>query len=289
MWLGKREPKLALGSERWSDEEWRHGMIGLGVNYFTELPILAEDPEVAFQYVKVGDTGEEHVREALNRLPGKTILYHSDNLVRSNREERDSLIAALLAGQRQTASPWLSAHLDCYTTAEAHAYLQRGEPLPRYTEREGFDLICGAVEAVKPHLPVPLLLENMPQWPTPDWDPATSPAFITRVLDQTQCGMLLDLAHVRVSAANLGRDVHAYAEELPLERVVEIHVSGPRRRSEWWHDAHEVMVDEDYALLEWVLRRVTPKAVTLEYWKNPEYVREQLLRLAELIPHLSSH
>ena len=94
-------------------------MIGLGVNYYTELPPLVEDPEVDFQYVKVGDTGEEHVREALSRLPGKTILYHCDTIVKSNREEKDSLIAALLAGQRQTASPWLSAHLDCYTREEA--------------------------------------------------------------------------------------------------------------------------------------------------------------------------
>jgi uncharacterized protein (UPF0276 family) len=258
-------------------------MIGLGVNYYAELPLLAEDTEVAFQYVKVGDTGEEHVREALGRLPGKTILYHCGTLVRSERGEVDELTAALSAEQSRTASPWLSAHLDCYTKEEAHAYLQGGQPLPCYAEEESFDLICRAVEAVKPYLPVPLLLENMPQWPTADWDPATSPAFITRVLDETRCGLLLDLAHVRVSAANLGRDVHAYAEELPLERVVEIHVSGPRRMSEWWHDSHDTMVDEDYALLEWVLRRVTPKVVTLEYWKNPTHVRRQLLRLAELI------
>ena len=265
------------------------GMIELGVNYYTELPLLAEDPEVAFQYIKVGDTGEEHVREALSRLPGKAILYHCGTLVRSKRGEVDALVAALRAEQSRTASPWLSAHLDCYTREEARAYLQGGRPLPCYTAEEGFDLICGAVQAIEPHLPVPLLLENMPQWPTPDRDPATSPAFITRVLEETQCGMLLDLAHVRVSAANLGRDVHAYAEELPLERVVEIHVSGPRRMSEWWHDSHDTMVDEDYALLEWVLRRVTPKVVTLEYWKNPGQVREQLLRLAELTPHLNSH
>jgi uncharacterized protein (UPF0276 family) len=264
-------------------------MIELGVNYFTELPHLAEDPSVVFRYVKVGDNGEERVSQALSYLPGKTILYHCDTLVRSDPAELESLASALCAEQKRTGSPWLSAHLDCYTREEAHGYLQRGQRLPYYTEREGLDLICRAVEAIKPHLPVPLLLENMPQWPTPEWDPATSPAFIARVLEETQCGLLLDLAHVRVSAANLGREVHAYAEELPLERVREIHVSGPRRESEWWHDSHEIMVAEDYALLEWVLRRVTPRVVTLEYWKNPAQVREQLMRLAELISQPSSH
>jgi len=263
-------------------------MIELGVNYLTELPRLAEDADVAFQYVKVGDSGADHVSAALECFPGKMILYHCNSLIRPDREGTDSVLATLLTEQRRTGSPWLSAHLDYYTREEAHDYLQGNRPLPEYSEHEAFELICGAVGVIKPHLPVPLLLENMPKWPSPDSDPATSPGFITRVLDETQCGMLLDLAHVRVSAGNLGREVHAYAKELPLERVVEIHVSGPRCRGEWWHDSHDTMVDEDYALLEWVLRRATPKVVTLEYWKNPAHVREQLLRLAPLISHSST-
>ena len=262
-------------------------MIELGVNYFTELPLLAEDPSVVFQYVKVGDNGEERVSQALSYLPSKTILYHCDTLVRSDPAELESLASVLCAEQKRTGSPWLSAHLDCYTREEAHAYLQRGQRLPYCTEREGLDLICRAVEGIKPHLPVPLLLENMPQWPTPEWDPATSPAFITRVLDETHCGLLLDLAHVRVSAANLGRKVHAYAEELPLDRVVEIHVSGPRREDRWWHDSHETMVDEDYALLAWVLERARPRAVTLEYYFEREPLEMQLRRLRAMLgePH----
>jgi len=77
--------------------------------------------------------------------------------------------------------------------------------------------------------------------------------------------------------------VYAYLEELPLDRVVEIHVSGPRFENGWWHDYHDTLQTEDYALLEWVLRRSTPRVVTLEYWKDIAQVREQLLRLSRLI------
>ena len=190
-------------------------MIELGVNYRAELITMALDPHVDYQCIKVGDWLEQSVPDAIAQFPDKTILYHCNSLIRPSEKETQAVIATLCAWQQRTGCPWLSAHLDCYTIDEARAYFHKGCPLPEYSEEEAFDLICRTVEAIKPHLPVPLLLENMPHWPTSDPDPATSPAFITRVLDETQCDVLLDLAHVRVSAGNLGYDVHTYLEDLP--------------------------------------------------------------------------
>ena len=44
-------------------------------------------------------------------------------------------------------------------------------------------------------------------------------------------------------------------------------------------DTHEALLDEDYALLEWVLQRTQPLALTLEYNREEAELRAELERL----------
>ena len=65
------------------------------------------------------------------------------------------------------------------------------------------------------------------------------PAFIREILKETGCRMLLDFGHVVVSAKNMGyKKVEDYIKELPLEEVVEIHMSGAGREGEFAQDSH---------------------------------------------------
>jgi uncharacterized protein (UPF0276 family) len=155
---------------------------------------------------------------------------------------------------------------------------------------------------------VPLLLENIPLFPNLAHMHVCEPAFVREVLAASGCDLLLDLAHARVAADVLHWDVHDYLAALPLDRVVEIHLSGPRPLAELdarrqalvrenarsvahmvsfgdenLVDAHEPLREADYALLEWTLGRCTPRAVSLEYFRDPAALREQLRRLAALV------
>jgi len=56
--------------------------------------------------------------------------------------------------------------------------------------------------------------------------PAYLPGVIGRVVAETGCGFLLDLAHVRLAAHILGTDPHAYGAALPVAAIREVHVSG---------------------------------------------------------------
>jgi len=113
------------------------------------------------------------------------------------------------------------------------------------------------------------------------------PDFIGRVLEETQCGLLLDIPHACITAATLDRDVRSYLEEFPLDRTIEVHVSGVRCENGQWAGSHEPLQDEDYALLEWLLQRSAPRAVTLEYWKDPAQAHDQILHLNKLIAQVN--
>jgi uncharacterized protein (UPF0276 family) len=139
------------------------------------------------------------------------------------------------------------------------------------------------VRALAAAIPVPLILENLDYCRGGAYEHVCEPGFIAAVLEQTGAGLLLELAHAQVSASRMGVPIEAYLEQLPLERVRQLHISSPRERDGALYDAHEVLLDRDYALLEWVLERTEPLALTLEYNREAGALREQLMRLRGLL------
>ncbi len=257
-------------------------MFELAVDHSEALAALGRDPALRYRYVKLGEWAAGRATEVLGAFPGREFLYHHNSPLHGPKADPAPAIAALLAWQQRTHSPWLSAHLDYYADDVYRAFFSQGTPLPPLTAEEGLALLCRAVAEISARLPVPLLLENVDPLVPPEVCAAPRPEFIRRVLDSTGCGLLLDTAHARVSAAALGIDVHDYLEQLPLERAVELHVSGPRWREGRLADVHEALLEEDYDLLRWVLARARPSVVTLEYGRDPALLREQLLRLNEM-------
>jgi uncharacterized protein (UPF0276 family) len=77
-------------------------------------------------------------------------------------------------------------------------------------------------------------------------------------------------------------NLETYLGKLPLERVVEIHVSGPRRRGGRLLDGHESLQPVDFRLLESLLSSLTPQAVTLEYIRDKGTLSWQLKQLRRM-------
>jgi uncharacterized protein len=128
-----------------------------------------------------------------------------------------------------------------------------------------------------------LIVENLDYCPGGAYEYICEPQFIAAVLAETDAGLLLDLAHARVSAARMGMPIGVYLAQLPLDRVRQIHISGPRPRDGVLADAHEPLLDEDYALLRDVLRQTKPQALTLEYFRDEVTLLEQIGRLRQLL------
>jgi uncharacterized protein (UPF0276 family) len=96
---------------------------------------------------------------------------------------------------------------------------------------------------------------------------------------------LLDLAHARIAAQIRNEAIHDYIQQLPLDKVMEIHVSGPRSQDGdgWVEDAHESLLKVDFDLLTWALTKTRPQAVTLEYGQEKETLKVQLHHLREIL------
>lgn len=90
--------------------------------------------------------------------------------------------------------------------------------------------------------------------------------FVCEVASRCEIDLLLDLSHFMITSANTGVDAMKEIDRMPLERVVEIHVSGLSLQAGVVWDDHGVPAPpEMFALLERVLERSRPRALTMEY------------------------
>ncbi len=177
-----------------------------------------------------------------------------------------------------TRSPWFSLHLGF--SAEQVSFHNHMLPESAVLERETcFERLVDAVGFAQRHLDVPLLIENLDYCPEGAYEYVCEPEFIAEIASATDCSLLLDLAHLQVSADWLGYTPESYVRKLPIERVVEIHLSSPLKVGAHLDDGHFELVDRDFELLEWILKLCRPQAVVLEYTRDRDKLREQLQRI----------
>jgi uncharacterized protein (UPF0276 family) len=258
-------------------------MIALAVSDF-ELPrSLLAAGRIEVDYL---ETGGHFVERTVAQFPGRPLLLHNSvfnwSLAHPTALEDQQVVARTLAALDHTHAPWLSAHLG-FSAAEVLFDVHMTARSPVLPRAELLANICRNVRVLAVAIPIPLILENLDYCPGGAYEYICEPDFIETVLNETGAGLLLDLAHARVSAARLELPIKEYLGQLPLERVRQLHISGPRFRDGVLFDAHESLLDVDYALLEWVLERTQPLALTLEYNREEAELRAELERLREML------
>lgn len=97
-------------------------------------------------------------------------------------------------------------------------------PLP-YTD-EAIEHIALRIRQVQDYLKRQILIENITTYVT--WPDSTMPeqAFLSRVVELSGCGLLLDITNLYINSFNLGFDPLAYLRALPSDAVQEIHLAG---------------------------------------------------------------
>jgi len=260
-------------------------MIQLTTNLSDALTDLLRTDDAPIDAIEVGPWyTTRQICQFQAQFPGWQFHFHAGNVI-AKRGLTSGTIKRLKAYLQCTKSPWASCHITLLPPGYVWLALRFGWYLPPPNMARAAGRFVRQVTDLARAIDVPIILENMPAPP----DAKKRYAFdadadlIDVILEKTHCKMLLDLAHARVAAANQEMDVYDYLGLLPLNKVVQIHVSGPRMHRGHLCDAHEPLGEVDYALLEWVLGRTKPHIVTLEYFKEREPLREQLMRLKGML------
>jgi len=143
-------------------------------------------------------------------------------------------------------------------------YLHDLLPLP-YTE-EAARHVAARVRQVQDALGRQILLENVSSYLTYRESTMSEWEFLAGIAEAADCGVLLDVNNIYVSAKNHGFEPIDYLEGIPRGRVGQIHLAGHRDRGGYLFDTHDGRVcDEVWALYRAAVRRFGQVSTLIEW------------------------
>jgi len=200
--------------------------IGIGLRTTHYRDILERQPAVAWfevlseNYMQTRGRPLAILDAIAERYP---LVLHGVSMSIGATDPLDhDYLGELKALRDRIGAKWVSDHL-CWTGTQGR---NTHDLLPMPANEEAIRHVVRRVREVQDALEAPLVLENVSSYAAfttstmPEWE------FVAAIAEEADCGLLLDVNNVFVSATNHGFDPSTYLRALPMDRVVQLHVAG---------------------------------------------------------------
>jgi uncharacterized protein (UPF0276 family) len=250
--------------------EPRLGLPDLGVGVGLRIPhyahVFEKRPPVDWfeiiseNFMVAGGRPRRNLERALESY---RLVQHGVSLSIGGTDPLDrEYLKRLKALVKTTGSPWVSDHL-CWTGAHGknlHDLL----PLP-YTE-EAIAHVVERCRQVQDTLEVRFCLENVSSYMSYRQSEMTEWEFVSRIAEEADIGLLLDVNNIYVSAFNHGFDAHAFIDAVPAERVTQIHLAGHSHMGRYIIDTHSGhVIDGVWDLYRHAIERIGSVSTLIEW------------------------
>ncbi|MEA3326518.1 MAG: DUF692 family protein [Chloroflexota bacterium] len=224
------------------------------VNYSNPLIQLLKEGSVKIDLIKCPDW-EGMIREA---EPYGEITVHFD-LKAGFGNTFDVDFSRIKAIKDHTATPYVNTHLVAPKNLDPDN-LKEVRKINQLWREEIQVMIdhFGEESVALEHFPYTLT--------TPHLLPAVESKNFSQVILDTNCRFLLDLSHASITADALSMDVKDYIRSLPVDRLVEMHITGIKLYGGVLTD-HFALQERDWKLFAWALDQIQKG-----YWRKPEIV-----------------
>ena len=163
---------------------------------------------------------------------------------------------------KRTNTPWLSDHL-CWGSVDGR-YTHDLLPMP-YTKAVAKHT-AEKIRAARDFLEVPIAVENVSSYAEFHASDMTEWEFLTEVVELADCGILLDVNNIYVSAMNHNFNPYDYVNNVPHHRVAQIHIAGHSKYRKYILDTHDhPVIDPVWKLYTRAIQLIGPTATLLEW------------------------
>ena len=163
-----------------------------------------------------------------------------------------------------TNTPWISDHLCRGRLPGAHYH----DLLPLFYTEEVINYVAERARIVQDFLERPFALENLSSYTSftsdamPEWE------FYSRIVEKAGVYMMLDVNNIYVSSRNHGFDPADYYNNIPMDRVIQIHLAGHCDKGTYVIDTHDHPVRDEVWQLYAEVYSLTGGVSTLLEWDD---------------------
>lgn len=238
--------------------------IGLRVPHYED--IFREKPEIDWfeiiseNFMVEGGKPLENLKKILDRYP---VVQHGVSLAIGSPDTLDfNYLKKLKELTKLTKTPWVSDHLCWGRLPGAHYH----DLLPLPYTQEVINYVAERARIVQDYLELPFALENLSSYVAYQQDQMPEWEFYSAVVEKADISMMLDVNNIYVSSRNHGFDPMEYINNIPMERVLQIHLAGHSDHGTYVLDTHDDYVrDEVWALYAEVYPRTGGVSTLLEW------------------------
>lgn len=216
--------------------------FGLGLRTQHYDAILSENPAVDWfeiitdNYLVPGGKPLYYLDQIRERYP---IVMHGVSLSIGSVDPLDmDYLKQVKALDTRIKPTWISDHL-CWTGVKG---LNTHDLLPLPYTQETINHVASRLRQVQDYLRQPILIENASSYLTYKQSEMTEWEFLTEIVRQSGCYILLDVNNVYVSSINHAFDPLDYLQAIPPERVVQIHLAGHSNQGDYIIDTHDAPI-----------------------------------------------
>ena len=242
--------------------------IGLGLRIPHYEAIFKDKPAVDWfeiiseNFMVEGGKPLENLEKILEHYP---VVQHGVSLAIGSPDPLDfDYLKQLKALTRKTKTPWVSDHLCWGRLPGAHYH----DLLPLPYTQEVIDYVAERARIVQDYLELPFALENLSSYVAFQADQMNEWDFYGAVVDKADILMMLDVNNIYVSSRNHGFDPKQYYQNIPLDRVVQIHLAGHSDKITHVIDTHDDYVRDEVWSLYGEIWPLTHGASTLLEWDD---------------------
>jgi len=211
--------------------------VGLRVEHFTELLESEHNPVpwvevLADNFLVAGGPSIRNLERIAQRYP---LTFHCVGMSLGSTDPLNPNYFKRLKAQIDRFQPALvSDHLAWVSIQQR--YLHDLIPLP-YTQ-ESLANMVSRVQQAQELLGRSIIIENPSAYLAFKTSDISETEFLTELTQQTDCGLLIDINNMYVSAVNNGFSADDYLNEIPAEAVKEIHLAGYEEQEGYLFDTH---------------------------------------------------
>ena len=133
---------------------------------------------------------------------------------------------------------------------------------------------------------VSIAVENNNYYSTEAYRDVTDTGFISEIVNENNLKFLFDIAHAKVTCFNKNINFERYKKELPLDRVIQVHICTYSIDDELnqAYDAHSYPNDEELLEVSKIISECkSVKYLTVEYYRDIENLEISLKKVKELV------
>jgi uncharacterized protein (UPF0276 family) len=287
----------------------------VGLTYSEYVPELVKAQPSLLDYVEIAFEqllGTPQLGSLLDEIP--VVLHCASLSIAGNNPPEQALVEKLMYWIEKTRTPWLGEHLayvrsdgryreiaehDAVTAAEDRAgaeFVLDGIPFnvgytvsPQLSEAV-LNRVLSASAIWEAKLGATVLLENGPVYFCMPGSTMSQVEFLNLLCaKRPEARLLLDLSHLAISCSNLSLDPFETLAALPLERVVEVHLSGAREEGGIVWDDHTMPAPAPvFELFDRLMCASRPRAVTLEYNWDATFPTKTVVRDVQRVREIIS-